>query len=75
MKLMFRKINDARNVIIRKFLRNYYDYGTWIAFKKSLKYLLLPFYQKVSFIIYELDLFTLSPSVESEGLDFKYDRS
>ncbi|MCP4745010.1 MAG: GNAT family N-acetyltransferase [Desulfobacteraceae bacterium] len=53
----------------KKFSRNYRDYGFWISWKKVTAHLLKPFYQKIIYYIYELDLNTC---VKKQSNDSKY---
>jgi hypothetical protein len=40
----------------KKIFRNVKDYGIWTSIKKSTKFLIWPFYHKITYIIYELNL-------------------
>jgi GNAT superfamily N-acetyltransferase len=40
----------------RKLTRNFKDYGWLVSFKKAVAYLFQPFYQKVTYYLYELDI-------------------
>lgn len=53
----------------KKISRNFTDYGLWISCKKTMAYLLRPFYQKVIYYIYELDL---NKSVSQRAQNSKY---
>ncbi len=53
--------------LTRKLRRNVNDYGGQMAFRKGLAFLLRPFYQKVIYYLYELDLNTPKRQTPSRG--------
>jgi len=50
--------------LLRKFLRNYQDYGLQVSLRKSLQYLMKPFYRNITYRIYRVDL-TAVPAQKS----------
>jgi hypothetical protein len=55
----------------KKFIRNVKDYGIWTSIKKSTNFLIRPFYHKITYIIYELDLQNI-PKKEITKKEYKF---
>lgn len=69
-----KKLKLYKNEIIffkNKFIRNKRDYGLWTSIKKSTKILINPIYQKITYIIYELDLKNVHKA-EINNIDYRF---
>ncbi len=69
---MNNQATGIKRIMPRKFVRNLEDYGTRIAFQKSLKYLTRPIYNEIEFILYEIDLSKAEgKEIINRNLEFK----
>jgi GNAT superfamily N-acetyltransferase len=59
-------------VLIKKLLRNFNDYGVYMALRKSLLYFLRPVYTDITYRIYRIDVGAVElPPVQGNAFDFK----